>query len=281
MSLRKFKAAVLPGKPALTADIPPAILARYDARLRAAKDDEPGTIGLYGRIGEDWDGSGWTAQKMAAILRNIGARDVVVNINSPGGDVFEGLALYNLLREHAGRITVNIVGLAASAASFVAMAADEVRIAKAASMMIHNTQSIAIGDRHEMRDTADWMEQFDALLADIYADRSGQEAKKIGKMLDAETWLLGQYAVDAGFADRLMAADEVVEGDPPAVASNGVRKAEEVLRAAGLTRSQSQGIIASIKSGLSDSVPAPGLSDSALRPSVFSEVLKSFQELKP
>lgn len=276
MSIRKLRAANLPNKPDLKADIPQSVLARYDERLRAAKDDEPGTIGLYGRIGEDWNGDGWTAKKVSAILRNLGSRDLVVNINSPGGDVFEGLAIYNLLRDHAGKVTAHIVGLAASAASFIAMAADEVKIAKAASMMIHNTQSIAIGDRHIMRNAADWMEQFDELLADIYADRSGQDAKKIGKMLDAETWLLGQSAIDAGLADGLMPADAVRE-DAAAKATNGVRQVEEMLRAEGLTRSKAQGIIASIKSALSDSAPAASLSDSASKPSAFAELLPQFR----
>lgn len=272
MSLRKLRAANLPNKPELKADIPQSVLSRYDARLRAAKEDDPGTIGLYGTIGEDWNGDGWTAKRISGVLRSVGARDLVVNINSPGGDVFEGLAIYNLLRDHPGKVVVNIVGLAASAASFVAMAADEVRIAKAASMMIHNTQSIAIGDRHVMRDAADWMAQFDELLADIYADRSGQDAKKIGKMLDAETWLLGQSAIDAGLADSLMPADAVREDDAAQV-TNGVRQIEERLRASGLTRSESQGIIASMKVALSDSAPPSGLSDSVKKPSAIAELL--------
>ncbi|MBN0106041.1 Clp protease ClpP, partial [Pseudomonas aeruginosa] len=93
----------------------------------------------YEPIGYDWwTGEGVTAKRIAGALRAIGGDvDVTVNINSPGGDVFEGLAIYNLLREHKGKVTVRVLGLAASAASFIAMAADEVKIARAGFLMIH------------------------------------------------------------------------------------------------------------------------------------------------
>ncbi|HCF5801664.1 TPA: Clp protease ClpP, partial [Pseudomonas aeruginosa] len=104
----------------------------------------------------------------AGALRAIGGDvDVTVNINSPGGDVFEGLAIYNLLREHKGKVSVNIIGLAASAASFIAMAGDEIRIGRAAFLMIHNAWLIAMGNRNDLREIADWLEPFDMTLADI------------------------------------------------------------------------------------------------------------------
>ena len=275
MSLRQLKAARLPrnSAPAIRAEIPATVLARYDPALRAANDGEPGVIGMYGQIGEDfWSGDGWTAKRVSGLLRSYGSRDVIVNINSPGGDVFEGLAIYNLLRDHPGKVTARVIGIAASAASFIAMAADSVEIAKASSMMIHNTQSIVAGDRQALRDAADWMEQFDNLLADIYAERTATDAKAIGKMLDNETWLLGQAAVDAGFADGLVPAD-VVTATAPA-ATNRIREAEEALRNKGLSRTESQAIISRIKSGLSDSAP-DSLSDSG---SVFSEVLNAIRK---
>lgn len=249
------------------------MLKAYDPGLRAADDGDPGTIGIYSTIGEDYfSGDGFTEKKLAGILRNIGSRDVVVNINSPGGDVHQGLAMYNLLRDHPGKVTARIIGVAASAASFVAMAADEIQIGKSASMMIHNTQTIAAGDRHTLRDVADWQEQFDNMLAAIYSERTGLDEKALGKMLDAETWLLGQHAVDQGFADGLLSADTVRQ--EPAV-TNSVREAERQLRAAGLSRAAAQSMIATIKASVSDS-PAPALSDSGNHvptPSVFAEVL--------
>lgn len=94
-------------------------------------------------------GRGVTAKRISAALRAIGNNDVVVNINSPGGDMFEGLAIYNLLRSHSGKVTVNILGIAASAASIIAMAGDEVQMGRGAFLMIHNCWAVGVGNRHD------------------------------------------------------------------------------------------------------------------------------------
>ncbi|SDP40362.1 ATP-dependent protease ClpP, protease subunit [Filomicrobium insigne] len=200
----------------LRAEIPVRALDRWNPGIRAAMDDVDPSISIFDVIGQDfWTGEGVTAKRISAALRSIGDRDVTVNINSPGGDYFEGLAIYNLLRQHQARVTVNVVGLAASAASVIAMAGDEVRIARAGFMMIHNTQWIAIGDRHAMREVADTMEPFDQAAVDIYAARTGLADADIAEMMDAETWMGGRKAVENGFADGLLAADEVIDEDEP------------------------------------------------------------------
>ncbi|MBM9968481.1 Clp protease ClpP, partial [Pseudomonas aeruginosa] len=115
-----------------------------------------------------------------------------------------GLAIYNLLREHKGKVSVNIIGLAASAASFIAMAGDEIRIGRAAFLMIHNAWLIAMGNRNDLREIADWLEPFDMTLADIYAQRTGIDIDDIVKQMDAETWIGGREAVDKGWADAFL-----------------------------------------------------------------------------
>ncbi|MBH7792416.1 Clp protease ClpP, partial [Clostridioides difficile] len=173
-------------------DLAPKALDAWRPELRAASGDNPdSTITIYEPIGYDWwTGEGVTAKRIAGALRAIGSDvDVTVNINSPGGDVFEGLAIYNLLREHKGKVTVNIIGLAASAASFIAMAGDEIRIGRAAFLMIHNAWLIAMGNRNDLREIADWLEPFDMTLADIYAQRTGIDIDDIVKQMDAETWI--------------------------------------------------------------------------------------------
>lgn len=247
-------------------------MARYTPGLRAAAD-EPGTIGVYGVIGESWDGSGWTSARMAGALRSIGQKDVTVLINSPGGDLFEGLAMYEQLRHHPGAVTVRILGLAASAASIVAMAGDRIEVAPTSSIMVHNTQADVAGDRNDMRAMADFLGPYDALLADIYAERTGKPAADITPMLDAATWFVGGKAVvDAGFADAVTEVETVT--DPGA--RNSVRAVEDRLRAAGLSRTQAQATIADIKRSLSDSGTAAPLSESgsARTPSVAAEVLE-------
>lgn len=207
---------------------------RFDPGVHAAADGAEATISIYGVIGEDfWTGEGVTVKRIDAALRAIGpTTDVVVNMNSPGGDVFEGIAIYNRFREHQAKVTVKILGLAASAASVIAMAADEVQIGKASFFMIHNAWVMAVGNRHDLKEVADWLEPFDKALAGTYEDRTGLAADVVAKMMDEETWLNGEDAVAKGFADGLLAADEV-KVDPVKNAAeqhvNAIRRAEAAL----------------------------------------------------
>ncbi|QPC87409.1 Clp protease ClpP [Mesorhizobium sp. NBSH29] len=190
--------------------------ARMYRPVEAAASDGSDVITILDVIGYDWwTGEGVTAKRVSAALRQIGDKPVTVQINSPGGDFFEGVTIFNMLRAHPSRVTVQILGIAASAASVIAMAADEIQIAKLGFMMIHNTQWVAAGDRHVMNETGEIMAVFDQAAAEMYAERTGNKVDEIKEMLDAETWLAGQGAVDKGFADTT--ADFDVE---PAEVSN-------------------------------------------------------------
>lgn len=209
MSIHKLKPISTAGFPkALKWDEPVSALQRWNPEIKAATD---AGISIYGRIGEDWDGSGVTAQRIGAALRAIGEKDVVVSINSPGGDFFEGVAIYNLLREHKNKVTVKVVGLAASAASVIAMAADELQIAKSGFLMIHNSWAIVMGNRKDMEESAAVLEKFDSAMADVYVERSGMEKEEIEEMMDAETWLSATDAIDMGLADSVVEGDDVVK----------------------------------------------------------------------
>jgi ATP-dependent protease ClpP protease subunit len=117
-------------------DVPSDALARWSDTVSAAKD-EPNTITIYDPIGEDpWDGSGFTAKRMAGALRSIGQNDVTVKINSPGGSVFEGFAIYNELANHPAKVTVEVMGIAASAAAYIAMAGDDIRMGLGTFIMV-------------------------------------------------------------------------------------------------------------------------------------------------
>lgn len=226
-------------------------LERWNADIRAASE-KSNDIGIFDVIGEDyWTGEGVTAKRISAALRSIGTGDVVVNINSPGGDLFEGLAIYSLLREHPGNVTVNILGLAASAASIIAMAGDTVRIARAGFLMIHNCWIIAAGNRHDFREYADYLEPFDASMADIYSARSGLDAKNVQEMLDAESWIGGSAAIDKGLADELLGSDEITETEGRTEAAS-VRRVEAAMRASGMPRSEAKKLISEFKASLRD-----------------------------
>ncbi len=218
----------------------------------AAEDDAAESISILDPIGADMCGDGVTAKRIGAALRAIGGGDVVVNINSPGGDFFEGLAIYNQLREYQGNVTVRVLGLAASAASIIAMAANEIQIGRAGFLMIHNTWVVAAGDRQAFRDVADWLEPFDQAAAEIYSARTGKDTADIAAMLDRETWIGGQAAVDQGFADQLLASDEVEQDAAKAAADlspGAAAKKIDLMLAGKASRSERRALVAALKSG--------------------------------
>lgn len=227
-------------------DAPSDAVGKWDAAVRGASDDT--TITVYDMIGSDGWSEGVTAKRISAALRAIGSRDVTVSINSPGGDFFEGLAIYNLLREHPHKVTVKVVGLAASAASIIAMAGDEIQVAKSGFVMVHNAWSVVIGNRHDLRSAAEVMDQFDASMAELYAAAAGIKTAEAAALMDAETWMGGQAAVDAGFATALLAADEVVEEqDKTNSALAAKRRVDSLLAKTGMPRSERRALLEQMK----------------------------------
>lgn len=226
-------------------------------------------ITMFDVIGEDyWSGGGITAKKVAAQLKAIGDRPVEVQLNSPGGDMFEGIAIFNVLREHPKDITIKVMGMAASAASIIAMAGDRVEMGAASFLMIHNCWVLAIGNRHDMRQTSEWLEPFDQAMVDVYAARTGQKPADIAKWMDAETYMSGSQAIERGFADALLSSDEMVL-DENAQASdrdvNDLRALELQLVSAGMSRSKARARINQIKgtpgAALNDPTPGAGEED--------------------
>lgn len=216
-------------------DLPSSAMERWNGGIKAAKSDD-NSISVFDVIGADWYGDGVTASRIAAALRAIGGADVTVNINSPGGDMFEGLAIYNLLREYEGKVTVKVLGLAASAASIIAMAGDEVQIGRGAFLMIHNCWVYAMGNRHDLAQVAVDLEPFDKAMNDIYGARTGLSSEAIEAMMNAETYIGGSDAVEKGFADRLLAADEIADGDDSPAAA--LRKLDAMLAKTDAPRSE-------------------------------------------
>jgi HK97 family phage major capsid protein len=189
-------------KPAGLKFHPPAsAVARFDRTIRsAAKAD--GEIEVLGEIGDSgWGGEFTTAKMVKDALKAIGKAPVLVTINSPGGDAFEGIAIYNLLREHGSKVTVNVLGLAASAASIVAMAGDTIKMGDAAMLMIHSSHGLVMGNQADMREFADLLDKIDGTVANLYAARSGKSAADVLALMRAETWMSGEDAVASGFAD--------------------------------------------------------------------------------
>lgn len=170
-----------------------------------AKADKPKSadISIHDEIGL-W---GVSASAFMRDLRGMGDLDEInLSIHSSGGDVLEGWAIYNAIKNNKARVTARVEGLAASMASVILMAADTVEIPENAYVMIHNPWGFAVGDAEEMRDTADLLDKLGNGLVNAYASRTGNDEKDIREWMDAETWMDGKEAVERGFADKLIGA---------------------------------------------------------------------------
>lgn len=170
-----------------------------------AGTDGPAEIYLYDEI-SFW---GISAQAFAADLGQVSAKDVTVRVNSPGGDVFDGIAIGNLLASHPATVTVQVDALAASIASVIAvMGADKLVMGPHSQMMIHDASGFAIGNAGDMREAADMLDMVSDNIAEVYAAKAGGAPAAWRKTMKAETWYSAQEAVDAGLADEVKALPE-------------------------------------------------------------------------
>ncbi|WP_219209210.1 head maturation protease, ClpP-related [Variovorax boronicumulans] len=243
-------------------DVRPDALERWHPEVRAAVEGEA-SISIYDSIGESWDGQGFTSKRMSAALRSIGARDVVVNVNSPGGDFFEGVAIYNMLREHKAKVTIRVMGLAASAASVIAMAGDEILMGDGAFLMVHNAWAVAIGNRHDMADAAARLEPFDAAMAQVYASRSGLSVAEAAALMDKETWINSTQAVEDGFATGLIERADITQDTKAQGGRKTLALVEASMARAGHSRASRREVFKSLFPGTpsaagDDAMPSAG-----------------------
>lgn len=172
----------------------------WEIKNSTTEDDTPAELLIYGYIGE-WDDV--SSSDVVKQLKNITASNISVKINSYGGSVFTAQAILSSLKRHPANITVYIDGIAASAATIIAMAGDKIIIPSNAMMMIHNPWTFAAGDAGELRDIAEMMDKVrDSILA-AYRDKTGLADEKIIELMDDETWLSADEAVELGFADEV------------------------------------------------------------------------------
>ena len=168
-----------------------------------AKGEASAEIAIFGPIGNTWDGEGVTASKFIADFKAIKAPAVTLSVNSPGGSLFDGLAIYNAMAASGKTITGKVMGVAASAASILLMACSRIVMPKNSHMMVHKGSNIVYGNADEMREMASVLDTLDASIAATYAARTGKPVDQIKAMLDAgDTWMNADEAVAAGFADE-------------------------------------------------------------------------------
>lgn len=169
-------------------------------------DSKEATVYIYDVIG-GWYG-GVDAQAFAQEIAAITADTINVRINSPGGDVFDGRAMATALKAHKAKVVAHIDGLAASSASWIALAADEVVMAQGAFFMIHNAWTTVMGDKRDMNDSAALLDKIDGSFVQDYAQRTGQPASQIVEWMNAETWFTADEAVKYGFANSIAESDK-------------------------------------------------------------------------
>jgi ATP-dependent protease ClpP protease subunit len=205
---------------------------------------------IFDQIGEDWfGGSGISAKAFSDALQSVGPGPLVVEINSPGGNVWDGLAIYNMLRGRQAPVTTRVVGIAASIASIIALAGDTIEMAEASLFMIHDPSGMVAGTSDDMRKMANALDQHAEILAGIYTKRTGKTSAQIRAAMTAETWFTAKEAIQFGLADKsteqlAMAAcwhpRAVTKTAPSQVVTNlerGIRQYEAGLAGDGLEQS--------------------------------------------
>lgn len=186
----------------------------------ANEDTDRAEVFIYGAI-SDWYGD-VNASDFVQALAGITAPSIDLRVNSPGGLVFDAVAIYTALREHSARVDVRIDGIAASAASFIAQAGDTIAIAKPARMMIHDAQGFTIGGPAEHAEMLELLDDLSDMIAEIYADRAGGTVADWREPMRATTWYSAAAAVEAGLADTVAGTDEK-ESEPEDRASQLLR----------------------------------------------------------
>lgn len=188
----------------------------YSIKNAAKSDEGPAELLIYDEI------DSWFGVSAELLARDIAAldseRELTVRLNSPGGNIFDGIAILNAIRGHKGKVTTIVDGLAASAASFIAMGGDEVVMNRNAEMMIHKGHGIVIGEADDMRKQADLIDRLNENIAGIYAEKAGGTAEEWLATMGAETWYSAKEAVEAGLADRVI--------EPPKGGDDGGKNAK-------------------------------------------------------
>jgi len=179
---------------------------------------------IHEAIGENWYGDGLTSKRFVQDIQALGdVSEILVRINSPGGAVFDGVAIYNALKAHGARIDVRVEGLAASIASVIAMAGDTIRMGPGSTLMIHNPATVVFGEAEDMRAAAAMLDKVRDAMLEIYVNRTGMDEDELKALLDAETWMTSAEAIAYGFADEADDEDETDEAEARAKAAAAER----------------------------------------------------------
>ncbi|WP_304182060.1 head maturation protease, ClpP-related [Leptotrichia trevisanii] len=185
-------------------------------------DDKSAELMLYGDIGESFWGDTVSAKEVTEYLADLDVENIDVYINSNGGVVDTAIAINNALRRHKAKVTVNIDGIAASAATLITCAGDTVRMPKNALFMIHNPSTIAMGDSEEMRKQADVLEKYKNSITETYLQKVNIDKEKLSELMDNESWLSAEEALEYGFIDEIIENADIQVMENKVISNNMV-----------------------------------------------------------
>nr|DAX29745.1 MAG TPA: Putative ATP dependent Clp protease [Caudoviricetes sp.] len=185
-------------------------------------DDKNAELMLYGDIAESFWGDTISAKEVTEYLANLDVENINVYINSNGGVVDTAIAINNALRRHKAKVTVNIDGIAASAATLITCAGDTVRMPKNALFMIHNPSTIAMGDSEEMRKQADVLEKYKNSITETYLQKVNIDKEKLSELMDNESWLSAEEALKYGFIDEIIENADIQVVENKVISNNMV-----------------------------------------------------------
>lgn len=180
------------------AEMIPEIPKNFAIAVDTEKDET--TLTMYGEIGDSWWGDCITATDVDVALRGIKTSNIVVRLNSPGGDAFDGVAIYNRLKDHDAKIKIIVDGWACSAASLIMMAGDEIIVNTGGMVMIHEASVWTRGTKTDLQKTVDMMGKLDNNILDIYMTKAIVERDEIKQFIENETWFTADEAVAVGLA---------------------------------------------------------------------------------
>jgi len=254
------------------------------------------TVYLYDEIG--WFGI--SAEQFVKDLNAITAKTINIRINSPGGSVFDGTALFNAIKQHKSKTVTHIDGLAASISSVIALASGEVRMAENAFLMIHNPWSIVIGNADTMREEADLLDKVGGTIAKAYMDKTGKDKAEIKDLMAAETWMTAEEALEMGFIDVIEESEKDEEAKatlfdlsvfanvPDSLKESRpiptARDLEKALRDVGISQKQAKVILAEGLEGYQrdvDNSAEPEPEEKKVQRDVESATQRDVEESKP
>jgi ATP-dependent Clp protease, protease subunit len=205
---------------------------------------------------------GVSARDFLNDVRNITANLIKLNVHSPGGNMFDGFAMYNGLKNHPATVHGSVTGIAASAAATVLMASDYIEMPEDSFLMIHNAQGGAYGEKDDLREMADLMEKMEQQTVNIYSKKSGLEGEKVAELMNESTWMSAQEALELGFIDNITGKIGVQNNanlfenhfkNMPFMRENSIksieneRELEKFVRESGVSREKATVIVAASK----------------------------------